>query len=76
MEKLVGKIIETRGAKWQITGYKMIETEYQNIIKACENSGKYPAYFFGHKIMRSGKISEKQCVICLFFKNTEHFVTL
>lgn len=76
MNNLIGKIIETRGARYQITGFKMIEEEYANIIKACENSGKHPAYFFGHKILRSGKLSEKQNVVCLFFKGTEHFITL
>ena len=76
MNNLIGKTIETRGAKYQITGFKMIEAEYANTIKACEDSGKYPAYFFGSKILRSGKLSEKQNVICLFFKGTEHFVTL
>ena len=76
MNNLIGKTIETRGARYQITGYKMIEAEYQNTIKACENSGKYPAYFFGSKILRSGKLSENQNVVCLVFKETEHFVTL
>ena len=76
MNNLIGKTIETRGTRYQITGYKMIEAEYQNTIKACENSGKYPAYFFGSKILRSGKLSENQNVVCLFFKETEHFVTL
>ncbi len=76
MNNLIGKTIETKGARYQITGYKMIEAEYANTIKACENSGKYPAYFFGSKVLRSGKLSEKQSVVCLFFKRTEHFVTL
>lgn len=76
MKNLIGKTIETRGARYQITGFKMIEAEYANIIKACDNSGKYPAYFFGSKILRNGKLSEKQNVVCLFFKGTEHFVTL
>ena len=76
MNNLIGKTIETRGARYQITGFKMIEAEYANIIKACENSGKYTAYFFGSKVLRSGKLSEKQSVVCLFFKGTEHFVTL
>ena len=60
MNNLIGKTIETRGAKYQITGFKMIEAEYANTIKACEDTGKYPAYFFGKKILRSGKLSEKQ----------------
>ena len=76
MNNLIGKTIETKGARYQITGYKMIEAEYQNTIKACENSGKYPAYFFGSKILRNGKLSEKQSIVCLFFKETEHYVTL
>ena len=76
MNKLIGKTIETRGARYQITGFKMIEAEYANTIKVCENTGKYPAYFFGSKILRSGKLSEKQTVVCLFFKGTENFVTL
>jgi len=76
MNNLIGKTIETRGARYQITGFKMIEAEYANTIKACENSGKYPAYFIGRKVLRSGKLSEKQSVVCLFFKGTEHFVTL
>lgn len=76
MNNLIGKTIETKGARYRIAGFKMIESEYVNTIKACEDSGKYPAYFFGSKILKSGKLSEKQSVICLFFKGTEHFVTL
>lgn len=76
MNNLIGKTIETRGARYQITGFKMIEAEYKNTIKVCEDTGKYPAYFFGGKILRNGKVSEKQTVVCMFFKGTEHFITL
>lgn len=76
MENLIGKEIEARGSKYKITGFKKIEPEYPNIIKACENSGKYPAYFFAGKILRNGNVSEKQTIVCLFFKETEHFVIM
>lgn len=76
MENLVGKEIEARGLKYKITGFKKIGTEYPNIIKACENSGKYPAYFFAGKILRNGNVSEKQTIVCLFFKETESFIVM
>ncbi len=76
MNNLIGKTIETRGAKYQITGYKEIESCYPNIIRTCKETGKYPAYFFGHKILRSGKVSAKQSVVCLFFEGTEHFIVM
>lgn len=76
MEKLLGKIIEARGSKYKVMGFKEIEPKCRNIIKACENSGKYPAYFFCYKILRSGKVSNKQNIVCFFFKKSEHFVIL
>jgi len=76
MEKLLGKIIEAKGSKYKITSFKEIEPEYPNIRNACESSGKYPAYFFCSKILKNGNVSNKQNIVCLFFKKSGNFTIL
>ena len=74
MEGLIGKIIEYAGAKYQVTGFNSFAETYPNMAKACEDSGKYPAYFGAGKILRNGEISKKQTICVLFFKKSENFV--
>ena len=39
------------------------------MIKVAEDTGKYPAYFWLAKILRSGKVSEKQGFVAFISKN-------
>ena len=68
MERLVGTIIEYGNSKYKVTSCKPM-IEYPNMAKACEDSGKYPAFFGAGKILKNGEISKNQTMCLLFFKS-------
>jgi len=69
MEKLIGTVIEYGGADYKVTSCSPIVDKYPNMAKACEDTGKYPAFFGAAKILKNGTLSEKQTICVLFFKS-------
>ena len=66
METMIGKTITYANADWKVTSFTPM-TEYPNMAKACEKTGKYPAFFGVRKILKNGNLSEKQTMCILFF---------
>lgn len=46
MGNMVGKIINYGGAEYKITSCKSMLPDYPNMAKACEQAGKFPAFFW------------------------------
>lgn len=69
MENMVGKIINYGGAEYKITSCKSMLPDYPSMAKACEEAGKFPAFFGASKILKNGNLSKNQTMCVLFFKS-------
>ena len=69
MNELVGKEVTYYSGKYKITSCTPFDSSLVNMIKVAEDTGKYPAYFWLAKILRSGKVSEKQGFVAFISKN-------
>ena len=74
MENLIGKTIEHAGASWTVTSCTPIEKEYENIIRVCKETNKHPAYFGVSKVLKNGKLSDKQKMVVMFFESGSFIV--
>ena len=75
MENLICMIYSRNDGNYRLVSIKPFEGELVNMKRVAEDSGKYPAYFFFRKILKSGKES-KQGFVALMFKETKRIVKL
>lgn len=75
MENLIGMIYSRNDGNYRLVSIKPFEGELVNMKRVAEDSGKYPAYFFFRKILKSGKES-KQGFVALMFKESKRIVKL
>lgn len=75
MENLIGMIYSRNDGNYKLVSIKPFEGELVNMKRVAEDSGKYPAYFFFRKILKSGKES-KQGFVALMFKESKRIVKL
>ena len=76
MEKEIGRTIELRGAKYQITSFHPYEENLVNIIRVCNETGKYAGVFWASKVLKKRNPSEKQGVAIWIFKESGRFITM
>ena len=60
---------------YKLVSIKPFEDDLVNMKRVAEESGKYPAYFFFRKILKSGKES-KRGFVALMFKESKRIVKL
>ena len=75
MENLIGMIYSRNDGNYRLVSIKPFENELVNMKRVAEDSGKYPAYFFFRKILKSGKES-KQGFVALMFKESKRIIKL
>lgn len=68
-------IYSRNDGNYRLVSIKPFEGELVNMKRVAEDSGKYPAYFFFRKILKSGKES-KQGFVSLMFKESKRIVKL
>jgi hypothetical protein len=75
MEELLGMKISQYDGCYELVLIKPFEEEFSAMRKVAEETGKYPAYFYFQKILKSGKKS-KQGFFALMFKNNKQIVKI
>lgn len=75
MENLIGMIHSQNDGDYELVSIKPFGDELVNLKRVAEETGKYPAYFFFSKILKSGKTS-KQGFVALMFEKSKKIVKL
>ena len=65
MKEQIGRTVKIGECDYVIKSIIPFNPEHKGIIRACEETGKYAAYFSAAKVLRSGKVSEKQTKLLL-----------
>ena len=76
MDKLIGMTISQYDGNYRLVSYKPFSNNLANMKRVAEETGKYPAYFFFQKVLKSGKLSEKQGFVAFIFKGTNNVIKL
>lgn len=76
MNEQMNRTVVIGGCDYIINSIIPFNPEHTNIIRTCEETGKYAAYFCASKVLRNGKLSEKQTKLLLIFKSTGNFIVM
>ena len=60
MAGYVGERFKTGSTEWEVSKIEEYDSSLVNIIRKMKETGKEPRMFFARKILKSGKLSEKQ----------------
>jgi hypothetical protein len=75
MENLIGMIHSQNDGDYKLVSVIPFGDELANMKRVAEETGKYPAYFYFRKILKSGKES-KQGFCALMFKESKKIIKL
>lgn len=75
MENLIGMIYSQRDGDYKLVSIQPFSDELVNMKRVAKETGKYPAYFFFSKILKSGKTS-KQGFVAFMFEKSKKIVKL
>lgn len=76
MNEQLNRVVQIGGKDYSIVRIYPIEAEHANIIKMCNATGKYPAYFAAARILKNGKLSARNIKILFIFQKSGNFVVI
>ena len=71
----IGQTIRHGKENYQVTSFMSYEG-FENITKAAKESGKYNGMFSACKVLKNGKLSEKQGICFYAFINSDNIIIL